>query len=73
MPIAENKEYPRDGHVAKAQYYIALIYIYGLGTPKDKDKGLKYLDRAADNGDEDAITMRTKIDWLNNPKRKKPA
>ena len=41
----------------RAMYNLGLLYIYGLGVSPDREKGIEWIQKAADMGDEVAIAM----------------
>ena len=41
----------------RAMYNLGLLYIYGLGVSLDRDKGIEWITKAANMGDEVAIAM----------------
>ena len=44
-------------HNPRAMYNLGLLYIYGLGVSPDRDKGIEWITKAADTGDEVAKAM----------------
>lgn len=51
-PIAEFKI--NDTYVGGCQFIFGLLYFYGLGVNKDNDLAIKYIERAKNNGDDEA-------------------
>ena len=41
----------------RAMYNLGLLYIYGLGVSTDRDKGIEWITKAADMGDDVARAM----------------
>lgn len=57
------KEAAELGYV-KAQYDLAYMYLQGLGTYPNREEGMKWLNKAADQGDRDARKLLEEIKAL---------
>lgn len=53
-----------DANLREACYSVGLSYLCGVGTAKDTEKGLHWIQKAADKGYEDAIQMCAVIEQI---------